>query len=304
MIHHVYANQSNIGDWLSAIGIQSLLAPRPVTEHLCDDPFVGETLRRLSTTGPDDLIVVGGGGLFMDYFTPLWEGLRGIAERTPLCIWGVGFCDLKRKPSRAPRKLLAEVIRRSRLCVVRDELTRHHLSEVALPPPVACPSLCAVSSVPETGRGLLHVDNFTTAGQDVYEAMDIFGRQFARDTDRAYRTTNNRIETGRKGELQQTLNLYSQADLVLASALHGCIIAAAMGRNILAVSGDYKIESFMNAMGLGQWVCDINELERLPTLLAGLHTQSPCDGAVTAARDANQRVAQQIAALADGIGSA
>ena len=48
MIHHVYANQSNVGDWLSARGIQSLLAPLTVTEHLCDEPFVPETLRKLA----------------------------------------------------------------------------------------------------------------------------------------------------------------------------------------------------------------------------------------------------------------
>ena len=40
MIHHVYANRSNIGDWLSPRGIQRLLSPLLVTEHLCDDPFV------------------------------------------------------------------------------------------------------------------------------------------------------------------------------------------------------------------------------------------------------------------------
>ena len=45
MIHHVYANRSNAGDWLSALGIQRLLAPLPVTEHLCDEPFVEETLQ-------------------------------------------------------------------------------------------------------------------------------------------------------------------------------------------------------------------------------------------------------------------
>ena len=40
MIHHVFANRSNIGDWLSARGIQALLGPQRVMEHLCDEPFV------------------------------------------------------------------------------------------------------------------------------------------------------------------------------------------------------------------------------------------------------------------------
>ena len=45
-VYHVYANRSNVGDWLSARGIQALLAPLPVTELLCDEPFVPETIER------------------------------------------------------------------------------------------------------------------------------------------------------------------------------------------------------------------------------------------------------------------
>ena len=78
MIHHVFANRSNIGDWLSAIGIQALLAPCKVTEHLCDQPFVAGTLGELSTAGEGDLIVIGGGGLFMDYFEPKVDDYNGL----------------------------------------------------------------------------------------------------------------------------------------------------------------------------------------------------------------------------------
>ena len=99
MIHHVFANRSNIGDWLSALGIQSLLAPHEVVEHLCDEPFVPDTLAALAETTADDLIVIGGGGLFMDYFTSFWAGLLEIAPRAPVCIWGVGYCDIKAEPS-------------------------------------------------------------------------------------------------------------------------------------------------------------------------------------------------------------
>ena len=94
MIYHVYANQSNIGDWLSAIGIQSLLAPAAITELFCDAPFVADTLATLAVASKGDAVVVGGGGLFMDYFTPFWEGLRAIVDSVPTYLWGVGYCDL------------------------------------------------------------------------------------------------------------------------------------------------------------------------------------------------------------------
>ncbi len=71
MIYHIYANRSNIGDWLSARGIQKLLAPLPIIECLCDEPFVEETLQSLSKASAKDIIIIGGGwfinGLFYSF---------------------------------------------------------------------------------------------------------------------------------------------------------------------------------------------------------------------------------------------
>ena len=99
MIYHVYANRSNIGDWVSAKGIQELLSPAAITECFWDGPFVKDTIKRLSKASENDLIVIGGGGLLMDYFEPFWKSFDAIASRIPFCIWGVGYCDLKRTPS-------------------------------------------------------------------------------------------------------------------------------------------------------------------------------------------------------------
>jgi hypothetical protein len=49
MIHHVLANRSNIGDSPSTNGIQSLLDPYLVVEHLFDEPFVQDNLAHLAT---------------------------------------------------------------------------------------------------------------------------------------------------------------------------------------------------------------------------------------------------------------
>ena len=40
--------------------------------------------------------------------------------------------------------------------------------------------------------------------------------------------------------------------MVLTSRLHGCIIALALGKKLLAISGDWKVESFMARAGLEQ----------------------------------------------------
>ena len=297
MIHHVYANQSNVGDWLSARGIQSLLAPLPVTEHFCDEPFVPETLAALSKARPDDFIIIGGGGLFMDYFVPFWEGFRHIAARVPFAIWGVGCCDMKRTQSGAPTKLLSETVQRSGLCVVRDELTRDQLSGCELPPPVICPTVVAVPFTSGGEKRLLHVDHYDNVGAEVYERMVAVAEAFAERTGRSYRQTNNLIPAGHNGALKKTLDLYASADLVVTSRLHGGIIALAMGRRVLVVSGDRKVESFMRAAGLSDWVCDLDDVESLPARLEKLHEQQLPTKFIEDGRSQNRLVAKQVIAM-------
>ena len=294
MIHHVFANRSNIGDWLSAKGIQHLLGCA-VIEHLCDEPFVAATLEALAETGPDDVIVVGGGGLFMDYFEPFWAGLAALGTPARVCVWGVGYCDLKLEPSRAPMELLRRVCSASALTVVRDELTREHIGLDL--PVIPCPSLAVVDAAPP-GFGLLHVDNYTTAGAETYERMDAFGRAFAERTGRPYRQTNNRIEPGRAGEMQAVLDRYAAADVVLSSALHGCIIALAMGRKVVAVSGDHKIEGFMEAADLADWVLDLDQVEAVPDLLERAQAQPSRATFLRTAVELNRAVAERVRALA------
>ncbi len=294
MIHHIYANRSNIGDWLSAQAIQHLLGAPRVVEHLCDGPFVEETLYRLDKAEAGDFVVIGGGGLFMDYFEPFWSGFRKVADRIPFGIWGVGYCDLKREPSLASRRLLIEIVIRSRFAIVRDELTYRHLALGTLPDPVPCPSVCAVQTLNHAGHGLLHVDNYTTAGAGVHELMELSGKRFAEATNRDYVTTNNRIKPGSEESLRKLLERYARCDLVLTSALHGCVIALAMGRRVLAVSGDHKIESFMQAAGFGKWVLDLDEIHRLPELLNSLSQQPTSTEFIRQARDANRRLADRL----------
>ena len=297
MIWHIYANRSNAGDWLSAQGIQSALAPFAPKDLLCDTPFAANTLAGLSDASPEDFIVIGGGGLFMDYFMPFWEGFLPIAARVPFCIWGVGCCDLKRFQSRPPGKLLAEIVGRSRLCIVRDELTRAFLSGCRLPPPVTCPTVLAVAATGGEQNRLLHVDHYDSVGPEHYERMVEIARAHAVRTGRSYRQTNNLISAGHRGALRQTLDLYASADLVLSSRLHGCILALAMGRRVLAVSGDHKIESFMQSAGLGEWVCGLDELDTLPSRLEALPRQRLSVEFIEQARRQNRAVAAQVRSL-------
>jgi hypothetical protein len=296
VIHHVFANRSNVGDWLSARAIQKLLGHPDVLEHLCDEPFVPETLRHLRQAGPADFIIIGGGGLFMDYFAELWEGFRVIAKRVPFVIWGVGCCDRKRLNSRLPASLIERIVSLSRLCVVRDELTRAVLSGCTLPPPVACPTMSVVEPA-APGWGLLHVDALDNVGEANYEAMEAFGKEFAAESGRSFQSINNLIPAGSEKGLGAVLARYESADLILTGRLHACIIGLTMGRKVLAVSGDHKVESFMQSAGLGEWVLDLCDAASIPRRLRELAGQPTPAEFVARTRIEHQQIAAQLRSL-------
>jgi polysaccharide pyruvyl transferase WcaK-like protein len=297
MIHHVFANRMNIGDWLSARSIQSLLAPLPVTEHLCDAPFVAETLESLACLNHRDLIVIGGGGLFMDYFRPFWQGFSNLGARVPYAVWGVGVCDHKHRSSRIETDLLAPIVAGARLCVLRDELTRHHLPSAR--PPVACPSMNLVPTARSAGTGLLHVVNCGSVGDRVYQQMVMVLKTWARQADWPYREINNQVPAGDEVALAQLLASYREAAVIVSSGLHGCVIGLAIGRPVIAVSADRKIEAFMNSAGLADWVCDDSSLAALPGRLYKIGQQPSASGFVEQTRQANHQIANQVRALAE-----
>ena len=298
MIHHVFATKSNIGDWMSAKGIQHLLSPYQIVESFCDDPFVADTIGRLSRLSSSDLIVIGGGGLFMDYFSPFWEGFAAIAERVPFCIWGVGYCDLKHVESRPPTELLRRIVRVSQLCIVRDDLTRDYLAGLNIPAAVQCPAMTVLEPPTEAGFGVLHADHFNVIGSEAYEVVHAVALRFAQETGRGYQQTDNQISDGDERALSEQLDRYARADVLVTSRLHGCIIGLAMGRKVLAISGDRKVDSFMRAAGLSEWVCDVSDLGGLSHRLARIEEQRWPREFVQRVRAENQVVADAVKNIA------
>ncbi|HEX3148119.1 MAG TPA: polysaccharide pyruvyl transferase family protein [Gemmataceae bacterium] len=292
ILYHMFANRSNVGDWLSARGIQALLNV-PVTELLCDDPFVPDTLARIANTGPDDFIIIGGGGLFMDYFEPFWRGFDAISRRARFALWGVGCCHMKRADSRLSANLIGPIAARAVVCAVRDELTRDFLAGFTAADVVPCPTITTVKP-PPGGYGLLHVDAYDNVGDEVYELMNQMGAAFATRTGRPFAAINNLIPAGDIRALEATLNLYASADVILTGRLHGCILGVGLGRKVLAVSGDYKVEAFMRTSGLGNYVLGLDQIDQLERRLEHLPEQLASPTFLTAANAANQSVANQI----------
>jgi polysaccharide pyruvyl transferase WcaK-like protein len=299
-VHHVYANRTNIGDWLSAQGIQRLLAPRPVHELNCDAPFVEETIDQLSSAPPDELIVLGGGGLFMDYFNGFWERFLPLAQSRRFVLWGIGVCDREREDSRPDLDLVREIVGLARLCAVRDELSRTLVGGSREVGVIPCPTFCALEPSPRTGAHLLHVDSYDNVGPESYERTEALLLELTRAQGVDYRKTNNLIEKDDTADLARVIELYRGARVVVSSRLHGVIVSVALDRPVVAISGDGKVDAFMTAAGLTEWVIGAAEVDRLPALVARLADQPDRQEFARAARAANERFGARVAALAHG----
>lgn len=298
MIHHVFANRSNIGDWYCAKGIQSLLAPAPIQEHLCDEPFVPETLTQLVAI-EDGLVVIGGGGLFMSYFEPFWHGFRELLEGHPLpfVIWGVGVCDMKAHPSLPDLRLISEICARAALVCVRDALTREYLGSPPGATITGCPAFNAVAQRPVSGGGLMYADAYDNIGAACYEQVVGILQRYAAATGRPYRQTDNTVAKDDEGARQRLLDAYASSDVIVASRLHGCILAVALGRPVIAISGDRKVEAFMESAGLGRWVLGTQDVHQLPVALDDIGKQPSTLAYADAARQRNRQIAARVSTL-------
>lgn len=304
MIYHVYANRQNIGDWLAARAIQSQLAPRAVKELLIDEPFVDASMQVLAGATEEDLVVIGGGGLLHEYFMPFWSGFESISRKTRFVVWGVGFCDSKEEDTRPSQPLLAGILRRSSLTVLRDERSRAAFADLDLPAPVICPSTLLLEPPEQKTRSLVHSVHYGLMGHERYEGMCDLARSFARRTGRSYVELNNEIKPDDLAALKREIGLYSTADLVISTRLHGCIIGLATGCRVLAVSADRKIDEFMKLAGLENWVLELHDMQRVVELAERLeHQPPPRGGFFEEARAANLEIGLKVSRIADECGA-
>jgi hypothetical protein len=190
-----------------------------------------------------------------------------------------------------------EIVSLSQLCAVRDELSRALIGDAGDVSVIPCPTFCALEPSPRTGTALLHVDSYDNVGPASYEQTEALLLEFARARGIAYRKTNNLIERGNEADLARVVELYRGAGLVVSSRLHGVIVSLALDRPELAISGDHKVDAFMAAAGLTEWVIGAAEVDRLLELVGRLGAQPGVRALVREARAANERFGARVALL-------
>jgi hypothetical protein len=235
----------------------------------------------------------------MNYFLPFWKEFERIADRVPFITWGIGCCNHKDRPTIPPVSLFESVLSKSRLNIVRDDFTKNLFQNLHLPPTNHCPAINYLQPVPTTRKAILHVVNYALI-EEGYETIRQVCLDYAKEKRCPFSETNNRV-----GELDQVPgvhDLYLKSDVIVSSALHGCIIGLSLGRKVIAISGDTKIESFMNSIGLGDWVIDRKNIETLQEKLDHIEEQETPYNKLELIRNENKKIAAQIKGLIKNLG--
>lgn len=245
-IFHLYSNRHNIGDLFSALGIKKLLKGKNLTDlYWCDSAATRLALENLSS---QDKLIVGGGGLLMDYFEEMWKAVLKVPSEALLVIWGIGFCHHKSSDTSLNKSLMKKIVERADLVAVRDRVTFEMLGEFSNKIRLSgCPSVVVAKEWKRRKQKyLLHVIHPELLLEEVIEWRDT-ANKLAKKSGLKYVEINHlapRNELSRHLYLQALKYYYTHSKIVISSRLHGVILASALGVPLIPVSADHKIEAY------------------------------------------------------------
>ena len=321
----LYANNENIGDLLSAVGIRTLMGGEATMF-----PFEGRsvaTSRMLNGLREGDTLIVGGGGLLKATFDRTWEQVLVAQDRRGFntVLWGVGYCDVIGSETKGSLALHRDAVSRAALAGFRDELSWRPFLDVDHASVIGCPSGIAVRGISRGGRQshaaghVLQVDH-----PDLLRSVSL---RYGADAEAAIVAATSGLAARMRLPLVPTANLiagtplaprvkarlaasrweirgaelmasrvvrekYAKAEVVVTSRLHGAIIAATLGKKVVALSGDAKIGEYMVAIGLKNFV--VHDPAELADVVDRLDQQPSTEESIQAFIDGNERFAHAV----------
>jgi hypothetical protein len=247
-ILHVFANKSNIGDYLSALSIKKYLC-RKTEDVLIDEHYFNRYKHSISTFTSKDIIIVGGGGVLKHNFFPFWDLLIKNYCGYKLIIWGVGECMPKHDlDTKMPDNIYKSISKIASLVSVRDVLTQRRFIENGLNPIISgCPSTTIASSWPINNKKyLLHVihpELIKSRLPEWRETCRTLSKRYGlKYIELFHRGTSNFLI--RSLYLKLIKQLYMHSGMIISSRLHGVIIGSTRGVPVIPISNDMKINSY------------------------------------------------------------
>ncbi len=254
MLYYYCANDRNIGDYLSLLGVQEAVGLTGETRYIERDPQILEQeFQSLSAT---DSLIIGGGGLLKDTFAAFWIMLLHYQQEIGFqySVFGIGVCSHKNKNCLLPNPLLERITRTATVASLRppqpEALVQH--PEIRS---TYCPSLLYIHAQygqkrrsSNANRCLLYVDHPDLIGAEASQLAQQNIRKICSDLGMEFRSTNNICQDS--ADLHALVQHYQQADIVVTTRLHGYILATALQKPTLAISNDLKLEGHASLLGL------------------------------------------------------
>lgn len=246
---YYWLGMQNFGDALNIDLCKKLFNINPVmsTPEECEATFIGSTL--------DDFLFRG-----LKRFSKKYQGN---INKPPIKIWGSGFIAPKNKFCRRLFNLDEQYFRTIDVKAVRGDLSRKRLEKI---------SNQNLNDVLLADAGLLAKDLKTTPIIKKYK-FGVIPHHMENDVvefDWLVENLENAIKIPMDIEAVQSLELISQCDFILSSAMHGLIVADSFGiPNIRLVAskrligGDYKFDDYYSSYGIKNKYYNIDEIQHM-----------------------------------------
>lgn len=250
MLYYCCANEINIGDYFSMLGAKLAigLCGKEEFMELRAKPFSDF----LSLLNDEDTIIIGGGGLFKDYFRRFWIEILDYKKinNFDIILFGVGICDHKNKKNSTvlEKSMIEKIISNSKINFIR-----HPFDSIGMPVYFTyCPSMYFVSNnflcyANKKQNKLLYVSHKDLIGKNKDEEIRKHLQKFCIQNNMGYSEVDNIIREN--NGINDIMDLYQNSEIVVSTRLHGYIIAKTLGKKVVAISNDHKIEGFANAIG-------------------------------------------------------
>jgi hypothetical protein len=249
MIYYCCANNLNIGDHFSMLGVREAVGLSG--EDLFLERRNGPLSAKLDSMSSKDSIIIGGGGIIKDYFKKYWIDILKYQKKRnyKLYLFGIGVCDHKyvSKSTVFDEALIKSIVNNSAISYIRPPIPidDRRIKETF------CPSMLYVhkkyGKQVSLGNKLLYVSHAGLVGKGADTKIISLLKDYCKEYKIEYSQVGNIARD--EESVSRIMKKYCEANLIVTTRLHGYILGAALKKRVVAISKDYKIEGFASIIG-------------------------------------------------------
>lgn len=250
MIYYLCANNINIGDYFSMLGVKHSVG-LPGNEIFLEKSSISLP-ERLKLFKKTDVLIIGGGGILKDYFEKFWIEILKFQKKIgyKIYIFGIGVCDHKdvSKSTIMNRDIIFEILNVSKINYIRSPINFLKSDKIE---ETFCPSMYYVYDkylklAGSEKNQLLYVSHESLVGKN--KDLEIINnlQEYCKKNNLLYTQINNIAKN--QNAIDFMMENYLSSKIIVTTRLHGYIIAKSLGKKVLAISKDNKIDGFAKSI--------------------------------------------------------